>query len=73
MLMLGSNVRLIVLLIEMLPVGLFVELRPEVEFVVTFGNPLISLALIVSKLGKGFWLSCWSLKKQFCWSRVFGK
>ena len=53
MLMLGSNVGLIVLLIEteMLPVGLFVELRPDVEFVVTFGNPLISLALMVSKLG----------------------
>ena len=53
MLMLGSNVGLIVLLIEteMLPVGLFVELRPDMEFVVTFGNPLINLALMVSKLG----------------------
>ena len=53
MLMLGSNVGLIVLLIEteMLPVGLFVELRLDVEFVVVFGNPLINLALMVSKLG----------------------
>lgn len=75
MLTLGSNVGLAVLFIEieMLPVGLLVELTPDVEFVVTFGNPLIKWALMVLLSGKGCWLLSLSLKKQFGWSRLSGK
>lgn len=75
MLTLGSNVGLTVLFleIEMLPVGLLVKLTPDVELVVTFGNPLIKWALMVLVSGKGCWLLSLSLKKQFGWSRLSGK
>lgn len=59
--------------LEMLPVGLVAELTLEVPFVVPLGNPLISLALIVTGSGKGCWLLVRSLKKQFSLSSVSGK
>lgn len=75
MLALGSNVGLTVLFIEieMLPVGPLVKLTPDVEFVVTFGNPLIKWALMVLLSANGCWLLSLSLKKQFGWSRLSGK
>lgn len=49
MLTLGSKVGVTLLFmeIEMLPEELLVGLSPDVALVVAFGNPLISLALIV--------------------------
>lgn len=75
MLTLGSDVGLTVLFIEieMLPVGLIVRLTLDVEFVVTFGNPLIRWALMVLLSGNGCRLLSLSLKKQFGWSRLSGK
>ena len=43
-----------------------------VAFVVSFGNPLINVALMVMLSKKGCWLSFLSLKKQLSWSMMLG-
>ena len=53
---LGLAVGLVLLFTEI--VTLFIGLTVEVEFVVTFGNPLISRALMVKLSGNGCWLLC---------------
>ena len=59
--------------LEMLPVGLVAELTLDVPFVGTLGNPLMSLELIVTGSGNGCWLLVKFLKKQFSLSSVSGK